>query len=240
MSLLSSARRLARGFGLEVHRYNIAESLDARFFTLLRLHGVDLAIDVGANDGGYGKRLRLGGYEGPIVSFEPLGDAYSALGAATAGDPSWQLAPRCALGRTNGKIEMHVAGNSTSSSIYPMLESHLRAAPHSANIGKEIVPIIRLDDIELSSLRTAKRALLKADTQGYEMPVLEGATETLKRCVGVQVELSLVPLYEGQSLYRDVIDWLDHKGFHLWLLLPGFSDPRTGQLLQMDGVFFRK
>jgi hypothetical protein len=80
---------------------------------------------------------------------------------------------------------------------------------------------------------------LKIDTQGYELPVLEGATRTLKRCVGVQAEMSLLPLYQGQVLFREIIGWLEQREFELWSLLPGFSDPATGRLLQVDGVFFR-
>lgn len=240
MSLLHNVRLAARKVGLEVHRYNVAQSLDARFFAMLEQHRVDLVIDVGANDGGYGIHLRQGKFRGPILSFEPLRDVHASLSEIAKRDGSWTVAPQCALGATTGSIEIHVAGNSKSSSLLPMMESHLNAAPYAATVGKESVPLRRLDDIPLPVLRNAQRALLKVDTQGYEMPVLEGAAETLQRCVGVQLEMSLLPLYEGQVLYRELIDWLGQHGFDLWTLLPGFSDPVSGRLLQMDGVFFKR
>lgn len=71
------------------------------------------------------------------------------------------------------------------------------------------------------------------------MPVLEGARALLPRVHGIQLELSLLPLYEGQVLYREMIDWLAEKGFELWSVMPGFVDQATGRMLQMDGVFFR-
>jgi hypothetical protein len=70
--------------------------------------------------------------------------------------------------------------------------------------------------------------------------VLDGATETLGRAQGLICELSLIPLYEGQKLWRDVIDRLDKEGFMLWALQKGFTDPRTGQSLQVDGIFLRR
>lgn len=239
MTLLHTIRLAAQKVGLEVHRYNIAQSAEARLFSMLATHQVDLVIDVGANDGGYGQYIRQGGYRGPLVSFEPLQAAHAALRARAESDVTWTIAPQCALGASTGSVEIFVAGNSKSSSLLPMLDSHLQAAPHSATVGTEKVPLLRLDDVAIPVLQEAQRAFLKVDTQGYEMPVLQGAGKTLERCVGVQLEMSLIELYQGQVLYRQMIDWLDQQGFDLWSVIPGFSDPSTGKLLQMDGVFFK-
>lgn len=240
MTILNSLRKSARKFGIEVHRYDIAHSLDARVLALIRHHGVDLVIDVGANDGGYGTVLREGGYKGSIVSFEPLSQAHAALMQRAQNDGQWVIADRCALGANPGMADIHVAGNSTSSSLLPMLERHVQAAPQSAEVATESVEVKRLDDIDMPLLLASNRAMLKVDTQGYELPVLQGAGTTLKRCVGVQLEMSIVPLYEGQVLYRELIDYLDALGFELWGLLPGFVDPASGRLLQMDGLFFKR
>jgi len=53
------------------------------------------------------------------------------------------------------------------------------------------------------------------------------------------MELSLVPLYEGQRLWRECIERLEAEGFLLWALQPVFVDPATGRTLQWDGLFFR-
>ena len=239
MNLVQLLKRSARAVGFEVHRYNPVRSLDARFFHLLGVHAVDGVYDVGANDGQFGTYLREGGYAGPIVSFEPLEEPHRVLTERARTDPGWSVAPRGALGAEPGVVQMQVAGNSTSSSLLPMLSSHIDAAPYTAPVGTQEVHVRRLDDIELASTAGWRRALLKVDTQGYEMPVLQGATDTLTRCAGVQVELSLVPLYEGQALYLELTEWLLAHDFALWGVLPGFCDPRSGRLLQMDGLFFR-
>jgi hypothetical protein len=56
---------------------------------------------------------------------------------------------------------------------------------------------------------------------------------------GIQIELSLVPLYESQRLWRECLERLEEEGFVLWALQPAFVDPATGRVLQCDGLFFR-
>lgn len=240
MTIAHSIRRLALKCGIELNRYNPVQSQDARMARLLDQHGIDTVLDVGANTGGYGQALRDIGYRGDILSFEPLGQAYAELTEAAATDVHWHIAPRMALGAEDGEIEINVAGNSVSSSILPMYDAHALAAPQSRYVGTERVRLSRLDSVSHAALGRDRTTLLKIDTQGYEMPVLEGATTLLPHIRGIQLELSLIPLYEGQVTYRDMIDWLAVKGFDLWNIIPGFSDASTGRLLQFDGIFFQK
>ena len=239
MTIKNKVKQLALKMGVEMHWYDPAQSQDARLMKLLSHHGIDSIVDVGANNGGYGRLLRDGGFTGPILSFEPLADAHEQLCAAAAKSKNWHVAPRMALGAENGEVEINVAGNSTSSSVLAMEELHASAAPQSRYVGVQRVPLRRLDGVEHDVMLQGKSILLKIDTQGFEMPVLMGAGHVLDRVCGLQLELSLAPLYEGQVLYREMIAWLSDKGFELWNVMPVFVDQRTGRMLQMDGVFFR-
>jgi FkbM family methyltransferase len=239
MTLKHRIRKLALHAGLDVRRFNVVESAQARLAQQLLAHQVDCVVDVGAHEGGYGNFLREGGYAGPIVSFEPLSHAHAALSAAVAADSAWQVAPRMALGETAGQALIHIAGNATSSSLLAMKALHADAAPESRYVGSENVAVMALDGYRHATIDGACRPMLKIDTQGYEMPVLRGAQRLLTRAVGVQLELSVAPLYEGQALYQEVMDHLGALGFELWNLLPGFVDPASGRMLQFDGVFFR-
>ena len=239
MSIKHALRMTAQRFGVEVNRYNALQSAEARSFALLDSQRIDTIIDVGANDGGYGRFLRRGGFTGTIVSFEPLEKEHEALKAAADADGKWFVAPRMALGSENTEVEIHVAGNSVSSSILQMNRTHEHAAPESKYVGVQRVPVRRLDEFSHPALAPAARCLLKIDTQGYEMAVLEGAERLLPRLRGVQLELSLIPLYDGQALYIDLIHWLRERGFELWNVIPAFVDRESGRLLQLDGVFFR-
>jgi hypothetical protein len=51
--------------------------------------------------------------------------------------------------------------------------------------------------------------------------------------------MSLVPLYDGEAVMTELLAYLADRGFVAMSLEPGYADPRTGRLLQIDGVFFR-
>lgn len=216
-----------------------AQATAMQIFASMRKFDIDLILDVGANKGQFATEIRLCGYAGRIVSFEPLSKAHGELLQSSVGDPMWDAYPRCALGDNNGEVEINIAGNSESSSILPMLESHRSAAPESVYQGKEIVPIKTLDTVAGPYLKDARSVFLKIDTQGFEWHVLDGARDTLPHIKGISVELSLVPLYEGQHLWREVIDRLEAAGFTLWAFKPVFSDQTSGRTLQVDGIFYR-
>lgn len=200
---------------------------------------IDLVLDVGAGVGQYGTTLRKMGYGGRIASFEPLTTARAKVEVRAAADASWSVLPY-ALGEADGSTVLHVAGNSGSSSILDMLERHRAAAPVSVYVGEESVEVRRLDGILDQVLGSASRPFLKLDVQGYELAVLRGAGDRLPSFVGMQLELSTVPLYAGAPLRGEVEEFLAGAGYALAGVKQGFSDPATGQMLQLDGIFVRQ
>ncbi len=58
--------------------------------------------------------------------------------------------------------------------------------------------------------------------------------------IGIQLELSLVPLYDGGSSFSKLIQELEYHHFLPAILEPVFIDPELEQTLQVDAVFFRK
>jgi len=238
-SVKQGIKQVLHAAGIEAHRFHPDTSQLARLMVALRHFNIDLVIDIGANEGQFAKELRAGGYSGRIVSFEPLSAAYGRLLQESNHDSDWHVHQRCALGDCPGEVELNISGNSVSSSILPMLTSHSRAAPESAYLGHESAPLITLDSIAPPYFEGAQAPFLKIDTQGYEWHVLDGALATLPKVRGIQMELSLVPLYESQRLWRECIERLEAEGFVLWVLHPVFVDPATGRTLQWDGLFFR-
>lgn len=233
-------RQTLRRFGYDLHRYLPVSSPDAQLEQVLAGFGIDLVFDIGANTGQYGQALRQRGYRGRIVSFEPLADAHRQLVANAAADPAWTAAPRGAIGDHDGTIEINVAGNSASSSLLDMLDSHRAAAPHAAYVGTEQVPIARLDTAAAPWLAAPSRLYLKIDTQGYEGQVIAGAPATLAAASAVQIEVSLLPLYAGQPDMGAVTAMMAAHGLVLWALWPGFADPRTGRILQIEAIYARE
>ena len=240
MNLFHRADLIARRAGIEVSRYYPELDWKRQLLNQLKSHHVDVVLDIGANSGQYATGLRTRAFKGRIVSFEPLPGPFSLLESKASADPLWDC-QRCALGNADGTISINVAGNAgLSSSVLPMLKSHQDAYPPANYIGTEEVPIHRLDSVAPEILRPTDVAFLKMDVQGFEKQVLAGGESTVNdRCVGMQLELSFLPLYEGDMLIREALDLIYSLGFTMTGLLPGFMDARNGRMLQADGIFFR-
>jgi FkbM family methyltransferase len=242
-SLKNALRSITEATGHEVKKISVYTSPKLRLRLLFSQLHIDLVLDVGANTGQFARQCRAAGYRGKILSFEPSASAHVELLHSAASDSLWTVADRMALGATNGEIEINIALNSYSSSILPMLDAHLSAAPNSAYLQKEKVPLRRLDDALadlLAATTPGHTIFLKLDVQGYESHVLAGASQLLANTVALQLEMSLLPLYAGETLMPQMQANLITKGFELWDFEPSFRDPATGRLLQVDGIFLRQ
>lgn len=239
-SIQQIIKKILQSLGYDLYRLSPSSNSSLQMLKGLDHFEVDMVFDIGANIGQFASELRSMGYKGKVVSFEPLPDAYKKLVDKASGDKLWDIHTQCAIGDFDGEIEINVAGNSVSSSILPMLKKHSDSAKNSAYIGKIKSPISCLDSVAGQYLSGSEKFFIKIDTQGFEWQVLDGATELLAQAQGVLCELSLVPLYQGQRLWRDIIERLQAEGFSLWAVQKGFTEPLTGQTLQIDAIFYRK
>ena len=225
--------------GVDMVRYRSVRHPMGRRTRLVRGLEIDLVLDVGANIGQYALELRRWGYRGRIVSFEPLSSPFRLLRERADRDDRWD-AVHVGLGDRSETVQMHVAANAAaSSSILPMLRLHRDVAPQAEYVGAEEVELRRLDDLLGAHRQGARSILLKIDVQGYEATVLRGAAASLREVAAVQLEMSLMPLYEGAPLLAEVVRTLDELGLRLVGIEPGIADPTTGYLLQADGIFVR-
>jgi FkbM family methyltransferase len=233
----SRARKFAHRLGLDVTPTRKQPGYHRNL--LLQDRGVDLVVDVGANGGAFGRSVRMWGYSGPLVSFEPVTEAHRRLAAVAAADGRW-VAHRFALGAEDGTVTINVAGNDAeSSSVLGMLRTHREAAPQATYIATEEVQQRTLDGLSLELLDGVESPFLKVDVQGYERAVLEGAQHSLSRYSGVALELSFAPLYDGGMLYDEAFDRMREAGLAPVYIEPIFVDPRTGRMLQADALFMR-
>lgn len=208
-------------------------SLPTHLIALFRQLGVNCVLDVGAHFGEYGSMLRRYGYRGRIVSFEPVPANVERLAETRAGDPDWR-AYDFALGSEEGELELNVARDTA-------LSSFLEAGPPvTASEGaaialerRERVVVRRLDSVfaECVAGLAEPSVFLKMDTQGWDHEVLRGAEASLPRIVGLQSEVSVLPLYEGMTSYLDAIRELHELGFDLTGVYPvAYADLRVVEL----------
>ncbi len=212
-----TAKRLALS-GVR-HRLRMPENAVGRYqelyylAALLDLLEINCVIDVGANQGQFASELRTIGYQGFIVSFEPVERVFSALEAAFRGDPRWR-GYRIALGSESGTGTINVIPNLT------VMSSLLTPRGRWTKIEQEIVEIRRLDDLldEILSPVPDPRVFLKMDTQGYDLQVFRGAGACTSRIHGLQSELAVKALYDGMPTYTQSLAEYQAAGFELFNL----------------------
>ena len=175
---------------------------------------IDCVLDVGANKGQYATKLRAMGFAGHIVSFEPIARDCEVIRRAAQGDARWHV-HNLALGATDGEQSFNVVGGD-----YTVFSSFLPPLPGQAPEGIEqvTVPVRRLagllEEIEATVGRDV-RMFLKLDTQGYDLEVCKGVAERMDRFVGLQSELSVEAIYDGQPSYTRALDCYGAFGFAL-------------------------
>ena len=82
--------------------------------------------------------------------------------------------------------------------------------------------------------------LLKADVQGAELKVLDGAVETLKQTEAVILEVLLFGILVGCPQLPEVMAYMKMKGFVPYDIFGYLYRPRDNALSQVDIVFVRE
>ena len=219
------ARNLARRRGYEVMRVaggHRAESLLALHLDKVFAHlDIDLVLDVGARVGDYGLWLRHNGYQGRIISFEPVSTSFATLQERADADGNWQ-ALNMALGSADGEAEINVSRQTYFSSFLEPNAYAVDEFEQGVEIERtELVQVRRLDQIlpEVLSGRRA-RTYLKMDTQGWDLEVLRGATEVLDQVLALQSEVSVKPIYGGMPPFEESLSEIGALGYELSGLFP--------------------
>lgn len=228
---------LINRFGIDIKRF---PSIDLRRRMLLfNEFKVNCIIDVGANFGQYGLELRKIGYKGKIYSYEPLSYAYSKLTKAANKDSNWET-HNFAMGSVNENRKINISKNYFSSSFLKQKKELVDQVSNTEFFTTEEVEIQPLDAIFPTIYKENLNVYLKIDTQGFEMEVLKGAEKSLDKIIGVQMEMSLNPSYEQVVVFDEIYNFMKEKGFKLYSIENGFYNPKTGQLNEIEGVFFRE
>ena len=229
-----TVKKILKYWGYQINKYHEEDKLK-----IINQFSINKLFDVGANIGQYSQYMREIGFNKKIISFEPLKTAYQTLAEVASKDNNW-IVNNYALGNENAESMINVSGNSFSSSILNMLPEHINRAPESKYIAKEKIEIKKLDSVFNNYYVEGDKVMLKIDTQGYEKNVILGAGNVLNKISIIQLEMSVIGLYENETSFIEMINFLDSKGFELFSLENGFSDSKTGRLLQLDGLFVNK
>lgn len=189
---------------------------------LLERIEIDCVVDVGAHVGDYGRLLRSLGYQGRIVSFEPV--EANARVLRERADERWLVVQK-AVGSESGQQTIRLTGGSQQHSFLAPSGYGTRLKPRLFEpAGEATVEVVRLDEVFEELVGPGRSVLLKVDTQGWDFEVLKGAEVSLERVVALQIELALRHTYEGQPDYLALLAWLRERSFEPTGIFPFFFD----------------
>lgn len=230
------------GIYLKLKRFTPSASDDLRTVKIIKNMDINCVIDVGANTGQFAESLYDFKYNKKTISFEPLQSCHAQLISRSRKYPNWVIAERCAIGEKDELSTINVCDDSSFSSLLNIKDSHVKTKKHSRIVKKEEISVFKLDSIIDKYIDSNdSRILLKIDTQGFEKQVLNGASELLKKVIGLKIEIPLVPIYENvEFTFFDIIDFVKNQGFEPYSFNIEGVNPKTGRVNTMDGLFFRK
>lgn len=207
--------------------------------SILRALDVNCVLDVGANVGQFGQRLRRAGYKGRIVSFEPLPPLAAELRKAASRDADWHVVEH-ALGDVDTEMEIN-ARPGAMSSLLPASEFGKEWHPRLRIAEKERITVRRLDALYDSVVAGLDhpRVYLKLDTQGYDLMAFAGAGDRIGEFLGMQSEVSCVPIYEGMPRMPEQITVYEDAGFAITGMFPVTRDRRSLRVIEFDVVMVR-
>lgn len=230
LNLASLAQRAASRFGWELRRPPEATAGLSMAAGLRRLaeRGVRVStiIDVGAASGHW-TELAIRSYPAARgLLLEPLEERRAELSALAAKRPSLDFVI-AAAGAACGEIAMNVSSDLDGSGIYGRANSTSRQ-----------VQLTTIDH-EIARLDLPAPFLIKLDTHGFEVPILAGAAETLRRTEALIIEAYNFRLSPQCLLFHELCAHLETLGFRCADIIDPLLRPVDRLLWQVDLVFLR-
>jgi FkbM family methyltransferase len=210
-------------------------SQDAQTHDAIERLGIDLVIDVGANEGQFARKLREI-YRGEIISLEPVSWAFEKLEPLAHTVHGWR-AYKVAAGSSQSQVDINVSNKTNFSSLLePSAYSESRFGKDVATNIKEAISVRRLDEFLRQVVPDIgkRRIFLKLDTQGYDLEAFRGASGILDRIYILQSEVSLIHLYENMPHWTISINEYERSGFGVLGLFPVARDRNSGQIIEYD------
>jgi FkbM family methyltransferase len=215
-------------------------------------------VDVGANIGQTLETFLSWWPSAHCLSLEPLPDAFAQLQGAASKYSGRAETINCGVSSNPGKLALNGSkAQSTNSSFHKLnksaetVQAHrgLRATPSNLELGADDsyvveVSVEKLDDILTSSKNKSAAwfnengvEILKIDTQGWELEVLCGASEVLKRTKVVLTEWQFDDIYGQPPPIHELDKILSDAGFRLWDISHIYKDLKTMRTLWVDLIY---
>ena len=194
-------------------------------------------VDIGANDGAYSEYLSDFFAPAVVHAFEPLPSCQEPLAALSKKLPNLTV-HQVALADAPGEATFFENGYAPASSLLRVSDLSRQVFPETERETAVTVRLARLDDV--LPVDTLKRdIMIKIDVQGVEDRVIKGGRAVFSAARIVLVEMSFVPIYQGQPLFEEIHELLEGCGLRLAGFKNQIDQPQTGQPLFAHCLYHR-
>lgn len=182
-------------------------------------------IDVGAAEGRWSLSAKKYWGESNFIMFEPLAERKLILEKICKQHPGFYLVNKCA-GQSKGSTDFYVTDDLDGSGI----------SNNNSKTEKRILNITSIDD-EVQQLYLKGPFIVKLDTHGYEVPILEGCKKTLQDTQLLIIECYGFRLSDNSLLFWEMCDYLKGKGFRLIDIVDVTLRKKDDAFWQCDAFF---
>ncbi len=218
------ANAILAPMGLHLMRHDRAFVMSG-LLARARARGVAPAtvIDIGASDGIWSLRALSCFPTAKFLLFEPLSERQAALAQ---------------LQKTHGFDFVAAAAGANAGSVSFVVDSALDGSGVAGpgDTATRTVPVETIDAV-VAARNLSGPYCLKLDTHGYEVAVLDGATDVLRQTHLLVIEAYNFTLTPGCLRFHELCAWLETRGFRCCDLADPMRRPKDGALWQVDLAF---
>lgn len=194
-------------------------------------YDVDCIIDVGVADGTPWLYNQFATQ--PLILVEPLNVVPQLLELLV--DRKYEMY-ECAAGSCESEATINF--DKTYPGLSSIFDRTKLAQWENSVIEKRTVPVKTIDQIVSETQFRVKTFGLKIDTEGFELEVLKGAKETLKKCRFVVCEASIEKRFENSYNFSELIVYMSQQNFILVKVLRFGVD--TNNVTRLADVLFER
>lgn len=225
---IKASNRLLQPFGIAATRLPEPASLAA---ALMRLRSLDLdirtVIDIGASDGHWATQAMAAFPKAEFLLVEA--------------NPFHKTSLEHYVGQhRNCQFVLAAAGDHEGEIFFDASDPFGGLASHVPTTAGDIRVPVTTVDTQVRERRLTGPFMVKLDTHGFEVPILQGAAATLALSHLVVIEVYNFHIANGSLLFYEMCTYMDTLGFRP----VDFCDPlhrrKDGVLWQMDIFFARK
>lgn len=209
---------------------NQSRSVNSMEMALLRLKerntNPDLIVDIGAAKGNWTELSLEVWPESEYLLIEPISEQIQKIHSSLIARENINIVEGVA-GEKEGEAQLSVTDDLDGSGIYGDSSSNLRP-----------VKVVPLDS--LISSKKNQSIVLKLDTHGFEIPIFEGAKETLKNTEAIIVEVYGFHVSLTGKLFHEISSYLAEKGFRLFDIVDIVHRPKDNAFWQADAIYLKQ